>query len=816
MGKSYLGLAVVLMACLLSFETLSAQSGKDCNDPVVINNLPFHSLGLTTDGAGDDYNTSPCDINYITGNDYVLTYTPAQTEYVTIRLENVDAWTGLHLLDACPDVALTCIGSDNQSSAGIREIVDIELEGGTTYFIVVSSFAAPQSVDFDLHVLGGTPPAAGTNCANPKEIASLPFSETGVNTEEFGNVYSGTGPCAAEDENYLNGNEIVYLYTAQAHESVNLEIRNLSGFFAGVQILDACPDASPNCVASAFNAVQTNDLIIENLLLEKAQDYYIVVSTWENPPTVSFDISLTSNRSCFDPTNFSATQVTQTSALLDWEGEATNWNMQILPSGASPGPSGSKILQKPHLQSNLQANRLYDVYLQSNCKAANLMITGVYDGPLSGGNPKGVELYVLSDISDLSDYGIGSANNGEGSDGIEFTFPAVSVAAGTFLYWTSDMTLFEQFFETTADYESEDALINGDDAVELYFQGELIDLYGDIDTDGTGQPWEYKDGWAYRRPGQENNDGLFDPSKWTYSGIDNLEGSALNATCDEPFPIGGFDPPPTLSSDWAGPFTFHTLPDPAECGGNFYDDGGSVAAYGPSRQDTFVICPDQPGFVVEIDFETFDVEANENACIDGLSIYDGDNTEAPLISPNESSDSWCWSTNDGQATGSGNLAGQKVRSSGPTGCLTFVFQSNDEGDHAGWEASVSCVAEEDCPGPEELMVSNITSSSADLTWINKADRGTSNNIVWGLRGISPLTGTLVSNVSAPYTLEGLEPSMAYSFYVQQDCDAFGSSEWTGPYTFISGCSSSIGDEMENPILVDALPFSSSGSTMECY
>ena len=32
--------------------------------------------------------------------------------------------------------------------------------------------------------------------------------------------------------------------------------------------------------------------------------------------------------------------------------------------------------------------------------SGDLLITGVYDGPLSGGTPKGVELYVVNDIAD--------------------------------------------------------------------------------------------------------------------------------------------------------------------------------------------------------------------------------------------------------------------------------------------------------------------------------------------------------------------------------------------------------------------------------
>ena len=53
----------------------------------------------------------------------------------------------------------------------------------------------------------------------------------------------------------------------------------------------------------------------------------------------------------------------------------------------------------------------------------SLIITGVFDAK-NGSSPKGVEMYVKNDIDDLSLYGVGSANNGGGTDGQEFTFPA--------------------------------------------------------------------------------------------------------------------------------------------------------------------------------------------------------------------------------------------------------------------------------------------------------------------------------------------------------------------------------------------------------
>jgi hypothetical protein len=62
-----------------------------------------------------------------------------------------------------------------------------------------------------------------------------------------------------------------------------------------------------------------------------------------------------------------------------------------------------------------------------------IVITGVIDGPLSGGTPKAIELYIINDIADLSKYGLGNANNGGGTDGEEYTFPADSSIAVAYI-----------------------------------------------------------------------------------------------------------------------------------------------------------------------------------------------------------------------------------------------------------------------------------------------------------------------------------------------------------------------------------------------
>lgn len=173
----------------------------------------------------------------------------------------------------------------------------------------------------------------------------------------------------------------------------------------------------------------------------------------------------------------------------------------------------------------------------STSASANLIITAVYDADLPGGLPKGVELYVTADIADLSIYGLGSANNGGGTDGEEFTFTADAVTAGSYIYVASEATEFQNFFGFAPDYTDSAMGINGDDAVELFMSGGVIDVFGDINVDGTGQTWEYMDGWAYRNDGTGPDGSTWTEANWTFSGINALDTETSNATAATPIPI---------------------------------------------------------------------------------------------------------------------------------------------------------------------------------------------------------------------------------------------------------------------------------------
>ena len=190
----------------------------------------------------------------------------------------------------------------------------------------------------------------------------------------------------------------------------------------------------------------------------------------------------------------------------------------------------------------------------------DMVITGAFDGPLAGGTPKLIEVYVINDITDLSTYGFGSANNGEGTDGQELTF-AGSATAGDFIYITDGgnggEANFMTYFGIEPDYVSSSASINGDDALELFSGGVVIDTFGDINADGTGTPWEYLDGWAYRTDSTGPEGATFTDLNWIFSGANAIDNCTSNSTCTSVFPIGSYTSGATFTPpSWAGDWVF--------------------------------------------------------------------------------------------------------------------------------------------------------------------------------------------------------------------------------------------------------------------
>jgi hypothetical protein len=175
---------------------------------------------------------------------------------------------------------------------------------------------------------------------------------------------------------------------------------------------------------------------------------------------------------------------------------------------------------------------------------AGLIITGVIDGPRSGGLPKAVELYATQNIADLSTWDLQYYFNSNASPTITASLTG-SATAGDFIYVASESTEFTAYFGFAPDFTNGGA-VNGDDSIVLRNNAIDVDVFGSPGTDGTGQAWEYLDSWSYRVDGTAATT-TWTASNWTSPGVNALD--PLGATGTNPasgpqrMPVGTYAAP---------------------------------------------------------------------------------------------------------------------------------------------------------------------------------------------------------------------------------------------------------------------------------
>ena len=203
------------------------------------------------------------------------------------------------------------------------------------------------------------------------------------------------------------------------------------------------------------------------------------------------------------------------------------------------------------------------------------------------------------------------------------------------------------------------------------------------------------------------------------------------------------------------------------CNGIFFDPGGEND-YGNYANHTVTFYPANAGDKVQLNFTSFNTENRW----DGLMIYDGNSTSAPLIPsglPQGASavtapaNSWYGTNTPWNVAPSTSGI---VRSSAVDGSLTLVFKSDASVTAPGWRAVISCYTPPPCTGtpvpgntlnsagadtvcvgiPITLSIENAATlavfSGLSYQWQSSTDNVTWNNIV-GATGPSyvPSAGT---------------------------------------------------------------------------
>lgn len=118
------------------------------------------------------------------------------------------------------------------------------------------------------------------------------------------------------------------------------------------------------------------------------------------------------------------------------------------------------------------------------------------------------------------------------------------------------------------------------------------------------------------------------------------------------------------------------------CNDTFIDSGGTGGNYSNNESITYTICPDTSGSSLIANFTSFDVET----FWDGLSIYEGTATTT-LIGTFDNAN-----------------VPTTITSSDPSGCLTFVFTSDNTVSGTGWVANLTCTA----PSTPEITINDVS------------------------------------------------------------------------------------------------------------
>ena len=221
--------------------------------------------------------------------------------------------------------------------------------------------------------------------------------------------------------------------------------------------------------------------------------------------------------------------------------------------------------------------------------------------------------------------------------------------------------------------------------------------------------------------------------------INNLSLAAydfyVRADCDDEQSFWVGPTTATPGSYTMGTIGFDTI---TTCSSIIYDNGGVGENYTGGCHSVLVIFPEISGNSIAVsgNYHT------ENCC-DYLHIYDGTSISGTLL---------------GEYKGTGTIP-TLVSSTGP---ITLLFHSDNSTQYDGFELNVSCVS---CLPPSNLTASNISSTSADLSWTGsslsyRVEYKADNDSVWTSQTVNDTV----------FGLTDLTTSMLYAVRIYSNCE----------------------------------------------
>ena len=219
-------------------------------------------------------------------------------------------------------------------------------------------------------------PPTGSMADDPIIIESIPYN-TSDDTINYGDDYSNTATgCESGNGYYLNGDDVVYLYTATSTMSLNVSLNpsvgegQTSPNYAGMYVYANKEDIGVNCWITELELGGSSELASFELSVVEGSTYYFVVSTWAAPQNVAYDLSIT-ELLCGTPTNLAVSNVTAVSADITWDAnEAVSWEYvsSTVEDSSLPTEAGTSISDPSVSIANCYPITGYDVWVRAVCE----------------------------------------------------------------------------------------------------------------------------------------------------------------------------------------------------------------------------------------------------------------------------------------------------------------------------------------------------------------------------------------------------------------------------------------------------------------
>ncbi|QEE50471.1 T9SS type B sorting domain-containing protein [Flavobacterium alkalisoli] len=781
----------------LNFST--AALGETCGAPIEITTLPYSTTDNTSN-YGDDYSGSPgasgCGTtnNYLNGDDVVYAYTATADGVISINMTGTGNAAGIFVYDDCADIGVNCLAGGVGNATTPVSLPTVSVLSGTTYYIVISTWATPQSTPYTLTVqVVNCPPPTNLSATNiDNDSADLSWNANGSTEWEIVVQPVGTGiPAGSGTGITVNSNYNVTATTGGTPftEATTYEyyVRGDCGngtfsAWAGPYIfmttqLPAAMDFTDGFEAasgwSLSNGTAPNQWVIGNAVNNGGSNSLYITN--DAGVSNSFTNTVTSVVHAYRDIQMPAT-VDQLLLSYDWRAVGESCcdylRVWVVPATFVPtagtqitaaASGGTQFGGNQNMNSNfLTANYVVNATAYSG-QVMRLIFEWRNDGSIGANPPAAVDNVNLSVITCpaptnlvLNDLQIDQAT-------ISWTGP--SSVSPTFDYYLS-----------TTNTPPTDATVPTDNVPGTTAVLDPLD-------DSTGY-------FVWVR----SNCGTDDYSFWV--------GPLAFNTPQVPADLNFFDDFEDGTVEWTlnnGTQTNKWIVGTATSNGTgsslyITNDNGVSNAF--TNNSTSVVHAyrdlQMPATAVSEISVSFDWKAVGESCCDYLRVWMVPITFTPTpgtmitgasggtqISPGNLNMNANWTTANYVVDASGYAPGQIVR---------LIFEWRNDGSvgtnppAAVDNVNVSVIT---CPAPDGLAVSNVTEDSATVSWNPPADLPDSYDYYLSTSNTSPAPDAVVTDNVDPTTvdLDGLTPSTTYYIWVRSNCGTDDYSFWVGPLVF---------------------------------